>query len=77
MIFQLLLGRLNGRLDGRLPAMPKMGLRHDNMTTKGRHFWRPFLLQLTDSKGGAEEGIRTPTVLLPPAPQAIETGRHT
>src|SRR5258708_24129361 len=42
----------------------------DNMTTKGRHFWRPLFLQLTDSKGGAEEGIRTPTVLLPPAPQA-------
>jgi hypothetical protein len=41
----------------------------DNMTTKGRHFWRPLYLQLNDSKGGAEEVIRTHTVLLPPAHQ--------
>src|SRR5947208_3332210 len=29
-----------------------------------------FSLQLTDSKDGAEEGIRTPTILRSPAPQA-------
>jgi hypothetical protein len=48
----------------------------DNTTTKGRHFWRPLSPQLTDSKAGAEGGIRVPTLLRAPAPQADKSWRR-
>src|SRR6186997_2313215 len=40
------------------------------MTTKAAISGGLNFLQVVDSKGGAEGGTRTPTVLLPPAPQA-------